>query len=345
MSLSSRFRRWSTIATIAGVLLWTVPAYAQSSRTFVKDLLLSLARPDEAMEQRVRWGEKIDQLISNSSWESEDHSRVDQASRIRLPFRQGNQFGRQSRDYPDTPAGPEELFPGSKSMEPLRKDLVRMASLPPGVQVATRNSKTLLDAPDGIASVGGLVADATGLYSRLEIQVERSAHTLRLYGIKHNGDRNVLFTCRTGLGSAEYPTPKGSYYIIRIFDDHPLWIPPPDRPWAWGQSPSHSVYGGHMMPFFTKKALHSRRNTETISDLDCIEDKQQMIDAGAYRIHGTNSAWSIGYNQSHGCVRLLNKSVKELADLIKIYVGTTTRDRTANGSFVKLAKPVRLILF
>jgi hypothetical protein len=311
----------------------------------VKELLLSLARPDEAMEPRVRWGERIDQLISSTTWESEEHGGAARTSGIALPFRPGYQPERRARDFSRTLAGLEDLFPGSRSLDPLRKDLVRVASLPPGVQVASRNSKTLLDERESIASVGGLAADATGLYSRLEIQVNRSAYTLRLFAIKHDGDRKVLFTCRTGLGSSEFPTPKGSYYIIRIFDDNPLWIPPPDREWAWGQSPSHSVYGGHMMPFFTKKALHPRRNVELVSDVDCIEGKQEMIDAGAYRIHGTNSPWSVGSAQSHGCVRLLNKSVKELADLIKIYVGTTARDRTANGSFVKLAKPVRLVLF
>ncbi|MDQ7784386.1 MAG: L,D-transpeptidase [Desulfomonilaceae bacterium] len=339
MSLGAGFMRWPATAVIVVVLLWSVPACAQSSGTFLKDLVLSLARPDQTAEPRIRWGEKIDQLISVPSWESEEHTGAG------LPYKAGSTSAGWSRGFPRTLAAPEELFPGIKSLEPLGRDLVRLASLPPVGYAAIRAGNTLIDAPERRASVGGLVTDATGIYSRLEIQVQRSEYTLRLFAIKRNGDRKVLFTCRTGLGSAEYPTPRGSYYIIRIFDDNPLWIPPPDRPWAWGQSPSHSVYGGHMMPFFSKRPLQSARQTEPIGDLDCVEDKQQMVDAGAYRIHGTNSPWSVGSAQSHGCVRMLNKSVKELSDLIKIYAGTTTRGRTANGSFVQLAKPVRLILF
>jgi hypothetical protein len=39
---------------------------------------------------------------------------------------------------------------------------------------------------------------------------------------------------------------------------------------------------------------------------------------GRYGIHGTTEEYSIGYDLSHGCIRMYNKDVKELYDLIPI---------------------------
>lgn len=341
MLLRCGLRQCAPIALVVGVLLCCDLAYAQSSATFVRELLLSLARPDEIEVPRDKWGEGVDEILSLPPLDG----RRSERDAVSLPFRTDTKGSRQTGGAFPTFTRPGDLFPGSQSVNRLHDDLVRLASLGPGWQAASREGESMLDAPEKIASVGRLAADAGSLYSRLEIQVEKRAFMLRLFAIKRNGERKQLFECKTGLGSAEFPTPRGSYYILRIFDDNPLWIPPPDKPWAWGQSPSHSVYGGHMMPFFSKRPLDRRKQAEVVRDLDCVEDRKQMVDAGAYRIHGTNSPWSVGSGQSHGCVRLLNSSVKQLADLLKTYVGTTSRGRTANGSFVKLAKPVRLILY
>ncbi len=332
MLLGCRFMRWFISATVAGALLWSVPVFAQSSIASVEDLLSGLSSRAEAVEPSVRWGERIDRLISTPSWGSEEDGRAAQSDLA-------------AEDVSPAVPESEEQNPGPTSRDSSRTNLVRVASLQPGNHVTSMDDTPALEVAKEIAALSDLGTDGSGLYARLEIQVEHSTYTLRLFGIKHNGDREVLFTCRTGLGSREFPTPKNSYYILRIFDDKPLWIPPPDKPWAWGQSPSHSVYGGHMMPFFSKKPLHRQQRAEVIRELDCITGQRQMVDAGAYRIHGTSSPWSVGSAQSHGCVRLLNKSVKQLSDLIKLHVGTTTRGRTANGSFIKLARPVRLILF
>ncbi|MCA1959316.1 MAG: L,D-transpeptidase [Desulfomonile sp.] len=189
---------------------------------------------------------------------------------------------------------------------------------------------------------GSLVADPTRIYSRLEIRVNRSAYTLQLFGYRGDEEK-LIFGTRVGLGSPDYPTPRGTFYITRIFDDKPIWIPPQDRPWAWGQLPSRSVYGGHMMPFFSKRALKAQATLE--EQPDKVAPRMEMIDAGMYRIHGTDSPWSVGSGQSHGCVRMLNKTVKELADALKLYVGTSTRGESPNGPYVNLARPVKLILY
>ena len=47
------------------------------------------------------------------------------------------------------------------------------------------------------------------------------------------------------------------------------------------------------------------------------------IPGGGYGIHGTNNPSSIGKNVSHGCVRMYNKDVIELFNLVN--VGTPVR--------------------
>jgi len=39
---------------------------------------------------------------------------------------------------------------------------------------------------------------------------------------------------------------------------------------------------------------------------------------GIYGIHGTNRPYSIGHDASHGCIRMLNRHVEEIYDLVKV---------------------------
>ena len=204
----------------------------------------------------------------------------------------------------------------------------------------------MLDAGQLMARTGTLAESPGGAFSAFEILVEKATFMVRLWGITRTGERKQLYECKAGLGSEEYPTPKGSFYIVRIFDNHPWWIPPPDREWAVGMAPSKTVYGGHMMPFFKKNPVRGVRQGDTADQgLDKIAGLMEVVDSGTYRIHGTDSPWSVGSRQSHGCVRLKNQSVKELADTLKMYVGTTSRGSTVNGEYVDLLKPVKLTLF
>ena len=203
----------------------------------------------------------------------------------------------------------------------------------------------LLDAESLLATTGSLVKDPSGIFGGLDVAVNCSTYTLELYGIRWNGEKVLLYSARVGLGSPEYPTPRGSFFLTRIFDDNPLWIPPPSD-WAWGQLPSHSVYGGHMLPLLKKMPITSpQKGEEPIIELDVVASPMKMVDGGMYRIHGTDSPWSIGSGQSHGCIRMLNSSVKQLADQLKMYVGVSGRGETANGPYASLARPVRLLLF
>ncbi len=53
---------------------------------------------------------------------------------------------------------------------------------------------------------------------------------------------------------------------------------------------------------------------------------------GKYGIHGTNKPGSIGYNASHGCIRMRNSDIEELYSLVK-YDTTVTLVLGDNGPF------------
>jgi lipoprotein-anchoring transpeptidase ErfK/SrfK len=80
-------------------------------------------------------------------------------------------------------------------------------------------------------------------------------------------------------GTAEYPTPLGSYSIATMQRD-PWWIPPPDSDWARGKKP---VPPGPGNPLGTR---------------------WMGLTAPLVGIHGTPDAASIGYSASHGCIRM-----------------------------------------
>lgn len=307
---------------------------AWSEDTFVKDLFLSLARPTEIREPEML-GDPSN--LAGSGKGNVPSRSVD----LKIPFRED--FVTSDRPIGEFSVS-DPLYPG-ESLARIQKDLGRIASLRSGITAASRDGLSLLDHEKGLSTSGRLVGDPRSIYSGFEIQVDKANYTVKLFGLKDNGAKGLLFECRAGLGSTEFPTPRGSFYIMRIFDDKPLWIPPEDREWALGQVPSRSVYGGHMLPFFVKRQVSSSSSSfGDTADLDCIAPQVKMVDGGMYRIHGTDSPWSVGSSQSHGCVRLLNSSVARLANTLKMYVGTNGRGETPNGPYASLARPVRLIL-
>jgi hypothetical protein len=204
-----------------------------------------------------------------------------------------------------------------------------------------RRMETLLQPQEPLRPAGG-ATPGSGKYQNLEIQVSHSEHVYKLFGVLPVGSKAVLYECRVGLGSpTEFPTPVGVYYVTHIYDDNPWWIPPPNRAWAAGQSPSQRVYGGTMAPLLKKRTVNSKKKTPDFDDY--ISEEVRLEDHG-YRFHGTNAPRSIGHNQSHGCVRMLPPDAKEAANLIKEHVGVTEERKDENGKFVILRAPVRLNL-
>jgi hypothetical protein len=176
---------------------------------------------------------------------------------------------------------------------------------------------------------------------RLEIQVSHSTHIFKLIAHTKSPEPDVLYECKIGLGAPEFPTPVGVYYVTHIYDENPWWIPPANRAWAAGDSPSKRVYGGTMAPLLKKKIATSRKRDVTSEDR--IEGQVKLEDYG-YRFHGTNAPRSIGRNQSHGCVRMLSDDAKKVAAIIEDKVGIAERKESENGSFAILNAPVRLNL-
>lgn len=195
------------------------------------------------------------------------------------------------------------------------------------------------------AKVDNVQVRESSIWKRLEIQVSHSSHIFTLFREKSDGTRETLYECKIGLGAPEFPTPVGVYYVTHIYDQDPWWIPPANRAWAAGDSPSQRVYGGTMAPLLKKKVLgvKKRDRDRDKGQEDFVESHVKLEDYG-YRFHGTNQPRSIGRNQSHGCVRMLSDDAKKVSGLIKEHVGILDRRESENGPFVVLNSPVKLNL-
>ncbi len=188
-----------------------------------------------------------------------------------------------------------------------------------------------------------LTNEETTYWKRLLIEVSHSSHIFKLFSEAADGRRETLYECKIGLGAPEFPTPVGVYYVTHIYDQDPWWIPPPNRAWAAGDSPSQRVYGGTMAPLLKKKMVSVRKKDREKSQEDFVENQVKLEDYG-YRFHGTNQPRSIGRNQSHGCVRMLSDDAKRVSNLIKDHVGALDRRESENGPYVVLKSPVILNL-
>ncbi|MBI5249870.1 MAG: L,D-transpeptidase [Desulfomonile tiedjei] len=326
--------RWPIRLAVGLSCLYVLASGVQARDSYVNEMLLSLAHPSDAQDEDEKYDTDIEKILSDSFMRIETRRG---AAEVRVNTKDRAASSEGSRN------SGELLLPGSSFSEMVGRGRDRTVPFTQ-MSATSRSAAEILDAGPSFENSGGMVGDPVHLYSTFEILVDRKEYTLRLFAGKGDGEKTLLFACKTGLGSAEYPTPRGTYYVCRIFDDKPMWIPPPSD-WAIGESPSNTVYGGHMMPLFKKiPAAGYGKSVEVLDENDILASEMRMVDSGGYRVHGTNSPWSIGQGQSHGCVRLLNSSVKQLADTLKMYVGTTTRGKTANGIFIALARPVKLIL-
>jgi lipoprotein-anchoring transpeptidase ErfK/SrfK len=122
------------------------------------------------------------------------------------------------------------------------------------------------------------------------IVVDRAANALRLY----DGTKLVRkFAVATG--QAIYPTPAGIWFIKDKQKD-PWWYPPTYDAWAKGLSP---VPPGPSNPLGTR---------------------WMGLNAPGVGIHGTDEPTSIGYSESHGCVRMQVPDAEWLFE--HVHVGT-----------------------
>jgi lipoprotein-anchoring transpeptidase ErfK/SrfK len=106
------------------------------------------------------------------------------------------------------------------------------------------------------------------------IVIKRALNRLYLY----DGDK-LTREFKVATGQAIYPTPKGVWHIVVMWKN-PTWYPPTQDSWAKGLKP---VPPGPNNPLGTR---------------------WMGLDAPGVGIHGTDEPTSIGYSESHGCIRM-----------------------------------------
>jgi len=125
------------------------------------------------------------------------------------------------------------------------------------------------------------LADVELRSNPMAITVDRATHTLTL---THDGE--PILTTTVAIGSKANPTPAGQFYVTDLIDT--------DAP--------ASAYG----PFALGLSGHSDTLTEFAGG------------DGQLGIHGTDDPSSIGKSVSHGCVRVPNDVVTQLAELVPL---------------------------
>ena len=107
-------------------------------------------------------------------------------------------------------------------------------------------------------------------------------------------DGEITHSWPVATGLPEYPTPTG-LYSIELKRYLPTWINPARD--TWGKDLPKEIPPGPGNPL----GLRALNWT-----------------APAIRFHGTEAVYSLGYNASHGCVRMSNADVIELYDLVDV---------------------------
>jgi murein L,D-transpeptidase YcbB/YkuD len=165
--------------------------------------------------------------------------------------------------------------------------------------------------------------ETSGLQEAPVLRIDLNIPSNRL--VVYEGDR-VVKSYGVSVGKPGYDTPVGDYTLDHA-EWNPWWRPPPGREWTRGREitpPGPNNPMGRVKLFF----------------------------APLYFIHGTTEAESIGAPASHGCVRMTNKDVIELARLVheRAAPGVTPREidrilaQPRNTRTVRFQKPVEVVI-
>jgi len=120
------------------------------------------------------------------------------------------------------------------------------------------------------------------------IVIKRASNLLTLYRGSH-----YVRQFHVATGQAVYPTPLGRFQIVVKWKD-PTWYPPTQDAWAKGLKP---VPPGPDNPLGTR---------------------WMGINSPGVGIHGTDEPASIGYSESHGCIRMLVPDAEWLFDHVTV---------------------------
>jgi murein L,D-transpeptidase YcbB/YkuD len=119
------------------------------------------------------------------------------------------------------------------------------------------------------------------------LRIDLNIPALKL--VVYEGDR-VLETYPIAVGKPGYDTPTGRFAITHA-EWNPWWYPPTHREWARNEKPTPPGPSNPM-------------------------GRVKLFFLPLYFIHGTPDGESIGTPASHGCVRMTNSDVVELARLL-----------------------------
>ena len=150
-----------------------------------------------------------------------------------------------------------------------------------------------------IVSLLLLLAQVAGAQERIRIDLNIPALKLVVY----EGDE-VIRTYPVAVGMPGYDTPKGEYRITHA-EWNPWWNPPTHREWA-------------------------RNEQRTPPGPNNPMGKVKLFFLPMYFIHGTPAGESIGTPASHGCVRMRNEDVIELARLLHERAGAPMSEAELN---------------
>jgi lipoprotein-anchoring transpeptidase ErfK/SrfK len=168
---------------------------------------------------------------------------------------------------------------------------------------------------DSIRSVSAGATDGAASFGLTVDLSERMLYVLR-------GDE-VVKEYPVAIGKPAHPTPRGEFSVGRIIWN-PRWVPPTAR-WARGKRPREA--GDPRNPMGRVKMFFRQPD---------------------YYIHGTNDEDSLGEAESHGCIRMRNDDIIELARMVMENGGERREpgwfqrviNRVRHTQDVRLSKPV-----
>lgn len=117
---------------------------------------------------------------------------------------------------------------------------------------------------------------------------------------------SVVRSYPVSVGSARYPTPAGDYLLATVIWN-PWWRPPPESDWARNRKPEPPGSPGNPMG---RVKLHM----------------DELI-----FIHGTTAEGRLGAPASHGCIRMANRDVVDLAHRLHRIADPQVRQATLDS--------------
>lgn len=152
-----------------------------------------------------------------------------------------------------------------------------------------------------VANVGARAADQGRTGKAARIEIVKSEHVLRVFA----EDSGTLAVYPASIGSEEKPAPNGSF-TVRAIARNPTYT----------YNPDYAFKGVKAKEAFEIKPGPNNPVGTVWIDLS-IE---------SYGIHGTPEPEKVGKSYSHGCIRLTNWDVEELAGMVRKDVPVEIRE-------------------